>query len=73
MKRRTAQGKMIDMESISLQNELAKAVGNIRVNARGDHIDSEGNIITKRADLMKKYYKVKETKKTTDINDEEDQ
>jgi hypothetical protein len=42
---RTAQGKMIDMAALAAKNEKARAVGNMKVNARGDTIDAEGRII----------------------------
>lgn len=43
---RTAQGKMIDMAALASKNEKTRAVGNMKnVNARGDIIDREGNII----------------------------
>lgn len=44
-KYRSAQGKMIDMTALASQNEKARAVGNMKVNARGDTIDSEGKIV----------------------------
>ena len=46
MKRhRTALGKMIDMSELVAKNEKTRAVGNMRVNARGDTIDSFGKIV----------------------------
>ena len=59
-KYRSSQGKMVDMAAIILKNEKVRAVGNMNVNARGDQIDSEGNIIMTRDELMKKHYKVTE-------------
>lgn len=44
-KYRTAQGKMIDMAALAAKNERARAVGNMKVNARGDTIDAFGNIL----------------------------
>lgn len=55
---RTANGKLLDFESLLLNNELTPAVGNTRVNARGDQIDSKGNIIKTRAEIMKEYHKL---------------
>lgn len=46
---RTAQGKMVDMGSITLQNELVRAVGNMNVNARGDRVDGANKVIDSRA------------------------
>jgi hypothetical protein len=42
---RTAQGKTLDMTALASQNEKARAVGNMKVNARGDTIDGEGKIV----------------------------
>jgi hypothetical protein len=42
---KSARGKQIDFGSMRLQNENVRAVGNMGVNARGDRIDSQGNII----------------------------
>lgn len=55
-KRRTAQGKMIDMGALIAKNENVRAVGNMKVNARGDHIDSNGNIITPVTEKVAKGY-----------------
>lgn len=44
-KYRTAQGKMVDMSALMAQNERTRAVGNMKVNARGDTIDDHGRII----------------------------
>lgn len=50
------QGKEIDMEKLSLVNELTPAVGNVRVNARGDELGPGGKIIKKKEDIIKDYY-----------------
>jgi len=42
---RTAQGKVIDMATLVAKNEKVRAVGNMKVNARGDTIDSSGKIV----------------------------
>jgi hypothetical protein len=54
---RSAQGKEVDMEKLRNQNELTPAVGNARVNARGDELGPGGKIIRKREDVLKDYYK----------------
>ena len=46
MKYRSAQGKIVDMSVLAAKNERTRAVGNMKVNARGDTIDSYGKIIT---------------------------
>lgn len=42
---RTAQGKIVDMAALAAKNERVRAVGNMKVNARGDSIDSQGKVI----------------------------
>jgi len=53
---RTMQGKTIDMDLLRQRNELTPAVGNARVNARGDQLGPGGKIVKKREDLLKDYY-----------------
>lgn len=53
---RSMQGKLVDMELLGQKHELAPAIGNIRVNARGDEIGPNGTIIRKREDIMAEYY-----------------
>jgi hypothetical protein len=43
---RSAQGKPIDLNALIAKNERVRAVGNMKVNARGDTIDSNGKVIT---------------------------
>lgn len=38
-------GKTLDMAALAAKNERVRAVGNMRVNARGDTIDAEGKVI----------------------------
>ena len=46
---RTAQGKLVDLGALEVQNEHVRAVGNMNVNARGDKLDADGNIISTRS------------------------
>lgn len=55
-KYRTMQGKEIDMEKLAAQNELMPAIGNMKVNARGDELGPGGKIIKKREEIMAEYY-----------------
>ena len=55
---KTAQGKTIDMDKLMRQNELVPAVGNARVNARGDLIGAGGQISQGRNQLMDQVYAV---------------
>jgi hypothetical protein len=53
---KTAQGKTIDMGSLALQNENVRAVGNMKVNARGDLLDDNNQVIrTKNQELTHQY------------------
>lgn len=56
---KTASGKLIDMSRMRLTHETTEAVGNMHVNARGDEIDSQGNIIRSRNEIVSEQYKNK--------------
>ena len=53
---RTAQGKMVDLGRLQLQNENTRAVGNMGVNARGDQIDSQNRAIVRRPQQVQRQY-----------------
>lgn len=53
---RTMQGKMVDMDMLRKRNELTPAVGNAKVNARGDELGPGGKIVRKKEDVVKEYY-----------------
>lgn len=53
---RTANGKSIDLDLLIQRNELTPAVGNARVNARGDELGPGGKIVRKREDVLRDYY-----------------
>lgn len=53
---RTMQGTVIDMDLLRQKNELTPAVGNVRVNARGDQLGPGGKIIKKREEVLRDYY-----------------
>lgn len=48
---KTAKGKTIDMGRLVSQNELAVAVSNVQINARGDMLGPGGQIIRKQPDI----------------------
>jgi hypothetical protein len=50
---RTARGRELDMNKMVNQNELTIAVGNAKVNARGDKLGPDGKIIQRREDLQR--------------------
>ena len=49
-------GKEIDMEKLMLRNELLPAVGNAKVNARGDEIGPGGKIVRTKEQILQDYY-----------------
>ena len=52
-KYRSMQGKEIDMDKLIQVNETVPAVGNVRMNARGDELGPGGKIIKKREDSLR--------------------
>ena len=50
------QGKEVELDKLILRNETVLAVGNAKVNARGDEIGPGGKIIRKREDIMSGYH-----------------
>jgi hypothetical protein len=55
-KYKSMQGREVDMDKLMTQNELMPAIGNARVNARGDELGPGGKIIKKREEIMAEYY-----------------
>lgn len=53
---RTAQGKLVDLGRLQLQNENTRAVGNMKVNARGDELDSQNRPIVRRPQQVQRQY-----------------
>jgi hypothetical protein len=52
----SVRGKEIDMERLSLKNETAPAVGNARMNARGDELGPGGKVVKTREQILQEYY-----------------
>ena len=52
----SVRGKEIDMEKLSLRHEKTPAVGNMRVNARGDELGEGGKIIRTREQVLQDFY-----------------
>ena len=61
---RTAQGKMVDLGRLQLQNENTRAVGNMKVNARGDRLDSLNRPIQSRNEQVDRQYQRQVTAQT---------
>ena len=59
---KTMQGKPIDMDLLRKRNELTPAVGNAKVNARGDELGPGGKIVKKREEVLADYCRDNPTK-----------
>jgi len=53
---RTMRGKEVDMDKLLEKNQLMPAVGNAKMNARGDELGPGGKITKKREDTVNEYY-----------------
>ena len=53
---RTAQGLLIDIDNLKLANESTTAVGNMKVNARGDVIDDRGGVVNSKTAQVNRQY-----------------
>jgi len=58
------QGREIDLEKLISQNELSPAIGNMKVNARGDELGPGGKIVRRREDIVNEYYEPNTVKRT---------
>lgn len=55
---KTANGKEVNLDALIAQNEQTIAVGNMRVNARGDQLGAGGKIEIPKEKVMSEYYKL---------------
>ena len=69
---KTAMGKTVDMGSLRLQNESVRAVGNMKVNARGDLVDDMNRVISKKTDQVNQQYNKQVTNKLLTPNKDVD-
>jgi hypothetical protein len=53
---KTMRGREVDMDQLLEKNQLMPAVGNVRMNARGDELGAGGKIVKKREDTINAYY-----------------
>jgi hypothetical protein len=70
---RTAQGKAIDLDKLSMANENEIAVGNMKVNARGDELGPGGQVIRTRDQVMREYYQTNAVYTKERVEDLQDQ
>ena len=55
---KTASGKILDFDTLSLKGEETIAVGNMGVNARGDKLGTAGQVVKSREEVMADYYRI---------------
>jgi hypothetical protein len=53
---KSAMGKTVDLGALILQNEQVRAVGNMGVNAAGDLVDSNNQVIDSRNRQVQRQY-----------------
>lgn len=53
---KSSQGKNVDMGALRLKNEQVRAVGNMKVNARGDQVNDVNSVISKKTEQVTKHY-----------------
>ena len=53
---RSANGKIVDMGALRLKNERTRAVGNMKVNARGDMVNEKNQVIRQKNEQVKNQY-----------------
>jgi hypothetical protein len=61
---RSAQGKIVDLGTIMLQNEHVRAVGNMHVNARGDRLNSNNQVLETKPRQIQR-----QNARTTNVSD----
>ena len=69
--KKSNRGQAVDMQGLVLANETTVAVGNMKVNARGDQVDTDGNIVKTKTEQAQAYYQSnpKAAVKTVSIKD----
>jgi hypothetical protein len=53
---RSMQGREVNMEDLAQRNSTMPAVGNVRMNARGDELGPGGVVTRKREDIVNDHY-----------------
>lgn len=56
-KHRSMRGTYVDMDAMRVSNETTIAMGNSNMNARGDILDSNGNVSIRREQIIQAYNK----------------
>jgi hypothetical protein len=61
---KSSRGKSVDMGALRLKNEKERAVGNMKVNARGDAVDDKNVPVQSRPQQVHKQYQQQVQSKT---------
>ena len=56
VQRRTNKGQVIDMDALIIKGENEVALGNMRVNAKGDKLGDGGKVVQAKEDVAREYY-----------------
>lgn len=64
---KSAMGRVIDMGALMLENENTRAVGNMKVNARGDKIDVANKVVETKNKQVQKHYRRQVTNTTEQV------
>ena len=62
---KSARGKTVDMGALRLKNEKERAVGNMKVNARGDAVDDKNKSVHSKPQQVHQQYQKQVQSKTT--------
>ena len=63
---KSAMGRSIDMGALLLQNENTRAVGNMKVNARGDLLNDANKVVETKNKQVQRHYQRQVTTNTTE-------
>jgi hypothetical protein len=64
---KSAMGRVVDMGALMLENENTRAVGNMKVNARGDKIDVANKVIETKNKQVQRHYQRQVTNTTEQV------
>ena len=53
---KSMQGKEVDMAALVAKHEAMPAIGNVRMNARGDELGPGGQVIKKKEEVVNAHY-----------------
>ena len=62
---KSSRGKPVDMGALRLKNEKERAVGNMKVNARGDAVDEKNKSVHSKPQQVHQQYQKQVQSKTT--------